>query len=201
MVQVILVRHGETAWSRAGRHTGRTDVPLTAHGEQQARALAPLLARWPIATVLCSPLDRARQTARLAGLPRPTLEPGLQEWDYGGYEGLTSKQIRAERPDWNLWRDGVAPGDREHPGETVRQVGRRADQVLSRVRDLVEDDAAPDPGAVALVGHGHALRVLAARWIGLPARCGALLRLDTATVSRLGYEHEQRVVLGWNITP
>lgn len=201
MVQVILVRHGETAWSLAGRHTGNTDLPLTPRGERQARALAPLLARWPITVVLSSPLRRARETARLAGLPLPLIEPGLREWDYGGYEGLTSARIHETRPSWNLWRDGVPPGDREHPGETVRQVGRRADQVLVRARGLLGDDDTAADTAIALVGHGHALRVLAARWIGLSARHGALLRLDTATVSRLGYEHDQPVISGWNISP
>ena len=152
MCELILLRHGETEWSLAGRHTGRTDVPLTQRGEAAAAALAPLLARRHIVAAFTSPAQRAVRTAALAGLTGAKLDPDLWEWDYGGYEGLTTQQIRETRPGWYLWRDGVIPGDADHPGETVEQVGERADQVLGRVMPLLAD------GDVALVAHGHVLR-------------------------------------------
>lgn len=190
---VVLLRHGETEWSRTGRHTGRTDVPLTPAGEEQARALAVLVDRYPPpAHVLVSPAARARETARLAGLDSVEVEPGLWEWDYGGYEGRTSADIRQERPGWYLWTDGVIPGDDPHPGETIEQVGSRVDGVLDRIRTALDD------GAVAVVAHGHLLRVLTARWLGLPPADGRLFRLDTGTYSVLGYEHERPAVRVWN---
>src|SRR5579875_105208 len=134
MGQLILLRHGETAWSTAGKHTGRTDIPLTPRGEEVAASLAPVLARRQIIAVFSSPAQRAVRTAELAGLPEPKLDPDLWEWDYGGYEGRTTAEIQAGRPGWYLWRDGVIPGDAKHPGETVAQVGARVDAVLSRVR-------------------------------------------------------------------
>jgi broad specificity phosphatase PhoE len=198
MGQLILLRHGETEWSASGRHTGRTDIPLTAHGEAAAVALAPLLARHRIGTVLSSPAKRAMRTAELAGLHDPVIDPGLQEWDYGGYEGLTTPQIRAQRPGWYLWRDGVPPGDADHPGEAIGQVAARTDAVLSRVRPLLADAGSAD---VVLVAHGHLLRVLAARWLGLEPSAGRLLRLDTGTLSVLGAEHGHPVLDGWNMPP
>jgi broad specificity phosphatase PhoE len=198
MGQLILLRHGETEWSASGRHTGRTDIPLDAHGEAAAAKLAPLLARRRIGAVLTSPASRAVRTAELAGLHHPVVDLDLQEWDYGGYEGRTSEQIRAERPGWYLWRDGVTPGDEAHPGETVGQVGGRADAVLGRVRPLLAD---PDSADVVLVAHGHLLRVLAARWLGLEPDAGRLLRLDTGTASLLGAEHEHPVLVRWNMPP
>jgi probable phosphoglycerate mutase len=195
MGELILVRHGETEWSRAGKHTGRTDLPLTQAGEAAAAALAPALARRPVRAVFTSPALRAVRTAELAGLTGAKLEPGLQEWDYGGYEGRTSEEIQLERPGWYLWRDGVAPGDAAHPGETAGQVGARADVVLSRVSPLLAD------GDVALVAHGHLLRVLTARWLRLPPAGGRLFRLDTGTLSMLGTEHAEPVISRWNLPP
>ena len=193
MGQLILLRHGETEWSRQGRHTGRTDVPLTAAGEAAAAGLAGWLGQRPISMVLTSPASRAARTAALAGLEPATTDDDLQEWDYGGYEGLTTPQIRQLRPGWYLWRDGVIPGDAAHPGETVQAVGARADAVLARL-------AAPlDAGDVALVAHGHLLRVLAARWLGLGSADGRLFRLDTGTVSVLDVEHEEHVIAAWNV--
>jgi len=195
MGELILVRHGETEWSASGRHTGRTDVPLTTRGEASAAALAPALARRDISAAFTSPAARARQTAVLAGLPAAKPDPDLLEWDYGGYEGRTTAQIRAQRPGWYLWRDGVIPGDAAHPGETVAQVGARADAVLARVLPLLSD------GDVALVAHGHLLRVLAARWLQLDPDGGRLFRLDTGTLSTLGLEHGEPVIRSWNVTP
>ncbi|MBB2912007.1 putative phosphoglycerate mutase [Streptosporangium becharense] len=190
MNQMILLRHGETEWSRDGRHTGRTDLPLTARGEGQARALAPLVDGRAFDLVLVSPARRARDTADLAGLRDYETDPDLWEWDYGGYEGITTPSIRETRPGWYLWRDGVVPGDTAHPGESAEQVGARADRVIARARAVAGD--------VALVAHGHFLRVLCARWLGLPPQDGRLFRLDTGTYSRLGFEHGEPVTLTWN---
>jgi broad specificity phosphatase PhoE len=190
---LILLRHGETEWSAAGRHTGRTDVPLTARGKEQAAALAPALAGRRIRAAFTSPAQRAWQTAELAGLSDASQDPDLWEWDYGGYEGRTTQEIRAERPGWYLWRDGVIPGDAAHPGETVEQVGARADAVLRRVRRLLAD------GDVVLVAHGHLLRVLTARWLGLDPAGGRLFRLDTGTFATLGTEHGEPVITAWNV--
>jgi broad specificity phosphatase PhoE len=187
MGELILVRHGETEWARDGRHTGRTDVPLTPRGEEQARSLAPLLAERKIAFTLVSPAERARRTAGLAGLDGTETDDRLWEWDYGAYEGRTTRQIREERPDWYLWRDGVVDG------ETVEQVGARVDGVLGRARPHLTE------GDVVLVAHGHVLRVLAARWLGLPPADGRLFRLDTGTLSTLGTEHDQPVIRSWNV--
>jgi len=191
MGELILLRHGETEWSKAGRHTGRTDIPLTPEGEAAAKALAPALAARPVRAAFTSPAQRAARTAELAGLNAQP-DPNLQEWDYGGYEGLTTTQIQEQRPGWYLWRDGVIPGDAAHPGETVDQVGARADAVLARVRPLLAE------GDVVLVSHGHFLRALAARWLRLEPSAGRLLRLDTGTLSTLGTEHDHPVVLMWN---
>ncbi|NUP49899.1 MAG: histidine phosphatase family protein [Catenulispora sp.] len=195
MSELILLRHGQTEWSRDGRHTGRTDLPLTDVGEDQARAAAKLLAGTTFAAVYTSPLTRAVRTAELAGLTHPTQDPDLLEWDYGGYEGITSDEIHQTRPGWYLWDDGVIPGDAEHPGETVEQVGARVDRVLARVRPVLADGEGSD---VCLVAHGHVLRILCARWLGLAPDGGRFFRLDTATVSRLGFEHGRPVVDGLN---
>ena len=195
MGDLILLRHGETEWSRTGRHTGRTDVPLTPHGEAAAAALAPMLARHGIVAVFTSPAQRAERTAKLAGLADAKPDPDLWEWDYGGYEGMTTAQIRQQRPGWYLWRDGVIPGDAAHPGETVQQVGERADRVLRRVEPLLAD------GDVALVAHGHVLRILTARYLGLEPAAGRLFRLDTGTVSTLEAEHGEPVIASWNVPP
>ncbi len=184
--RAVLLRHGETLWSATGRHTGRTDVALTERGEAQAEELRERLAGRTFDLVLCSPLARARFTAELAGLSEPVLEPDLVEWDYGECEGRTTEEIRQEIPGWTVW-DGPLPG-----GETIEQVAERADRVIARVRSL-------STGAtVALVAHGHILRVLAARWIGAGPQTGRSLALGTGTVSELGWEHETAVVDRWN---
>jgi broad specificity phosphatase PhoE len=195
MGELILLRHGETEWSRDGQHTGRTDVPLTPAGEAAAAALAPVLAEHNIRAAFASPMQRAVRTAELAGLADVKQDPDLGEWDYGGYEGMTTPQIRAHRPGWYLWRDGVIPGDSEHPGETVQQVGARADAVLARVTPLLAE------GDVVVVSHGHFLRVLTARWLRLDPAGGRLFRLGTGTLSMLGAEHGEPVIISWNVPP
>ena len=195
MGELIVIRHGETAWSKALRHTGRTDVPLTPKGENAAADLAGDLAARRIVAAFASPAQRAARTAELAGLTAVISNPDLWEWDYGGYEGKTTAEIRVHRPGWYLWRDGVVRGDAEHPGETVDQVGVRADRVLGRVRPALAE------GDVALVAHGHLLRILTARWLGLAANCGRLFRLATGTLSTLGTEHDEPVISTWNVPP
>ncbi|MFG2628502.1 histidine phosphatase family protein [Streptomyces sp. NPDC048473] len=197
MGELILIRHGETEWSRSGQHTSHTDLPLTPLGERQARALAPLLADRQIGLTLVSPSVRARRTAELAGLAAPRITPELREWDYGGYEGVTTDEIHRTRPEWNLWTDGVAPGPEAHPGETPGEVGARADRVLAEVAEAANRDADED---IALVAHSHFLRVLTARYLGLTPAEGALFQLATGAVSRLGTEHGQTVMTAWNVT-
>jgi broad specificity phosphatase PhoE len=183
--EVVLVRHAETEWSRAGRHTGRSDVPLTEHGRSQARALTAALAQWRFELVLVSPARRARESCELCGLgERASVRQDLREWDYGEYEGLTSVEVQAQRPGWSLWRDGC-PG-----GENAEAVGVRADHVIAELR-------AP-PGDAAVFSHGHLLRVLGARWIGLAAAEGARLLLGTAAVCVLGDEHGTRALARWS---
>jgi probable phosphoglycerate mutase len=184
---IWLVRHGETEWSRSGQHTGRTDIPLTEDGVEQARALAPAFAALHPALVLCSPRLRAAHTAELAGLRVDHVDPDLAEWDYGDYEGLTSAQIHQTNPAWTLWSDGVPNG------ETAAQVTARADKVLQRALRSVAD------GPVVLVAHGHISRVLGARWIGLPASAGGRFTLGTAARCLLGAEHAGPVIQRWNI--
>lgn len=183
--QVVLVRHGQTEWSVSLRHTGRTDIPLTDEGRRQAEALAQVLSRWQFAHVLTSPLTRARETCRLAGLgDGAEVTDDLREWDYGDYEGRTTTDIQAERPGWDLWVDGVVGG------ETVEEVGRRADRVIDKARNA--------GGDVALFAHGHLLRILGARWVDLPAAAGRRLALSTASVSVLGWERATAVLERWN---
>ena len=193
MGELLLIRHGETEWSRSGKHTGRTDIPLTAAGVAAAAVLAPAVAGRPVVAAFTSPLRRARRTAELVGLTGALEDPDLQEWDYGGYEGLTTDQIRQSRPGWFLWRDGVPAGDAAHPGESPGQVGARADAVLRRAGPLLAG------GDVALVAHGHLLRVLTARWLGLEPEAGRYFRLDTGTLSTLGIEHGLPVITSWNV--
>ena len=195
MGELILLRHGETEWSMADRHTGRTDIALTPHGEAAAKALEPMLSRRDIVAVFTSPARRAVTTAAFAGLSNAQPEPDLWEWDYGGYEGLTTPQIRQRRPGWYLWTDGVIPGDADHPGETIDQVAQRVGRMLARVVPLLAD------GDVALVAHGHVLRVLTACYLRLPPADGRLFRLDTGTVSTLGAEHAEPVITSWNMPP
>jgi broad specificity phosphatase PhoE len=182
-LEIVLVRHGETRWSLGGQHTGRTDIPLTDEGRRQAKLLGRRLAEWRFALVLTSPLSRAAQTCALAGFTGSRCDD-LVEWDYGGYEGCTTPEIQQTRPGWLLWTDGVPNG------ETVADVGRRADRVLEQVR-------AAD-GDVALFAHGHILRVLTARWLGLRPEAGCHFALSPATLSILGDEHEVPAILRWN---
>jgi broad specificity phosphatase PhoE len=185
-VEIVLARHGETEWSRDRRHTGRTDIPLTDNGRRQAGVLGDALVGRTFARVLSSPLSRALDTSREAGLgDRAELTGDLCEWDYGEYEGITTVEIRTRRPGWNLWRDGC-PG-----GETAADVGRRVDRVIESLAGL-EGDA-------AVFAHGHVLRVLTARWLGLGPAQGALFKLDTGTLSVLGYERETRAITCWNV--
>jgi probable phosphoglycerate mutase len=195
MGELILLRHGETEWSVAGQHTGRTDIPLTPHGEAAAKALEPLLSRRDIVAVFTSPARRAVTTAAFAGLSNAQPEPDLWEWDYGGYEGLTTPQIQEARPGWYLWCDGVIPGNATHPGETIEQVAQRTERVLARATPLLAG------GNVALVAHGHVLRVLTACYLRQPPAEGRLFRLDTGTVSTLGTEHTEPVITSWNVPP
>ena len=183
--RVILLRHGETAWSKELRHTGRTDIPLTEAGAQQARRAGERLAGVTVDHVLVSPLIRARATCELAGRAAgAVVEPALVEWDYGEYEGRTSVEIRADRPDWSLWRDGC-PG-----GEDAAAVAARIDPVVERCRD--------EPATWLVVAHGHVLRVLAARWCRLGPEAGALLQLGTAATCVLAFEHETPGIRRWN---
>jgi broad specificity phosphatase PhoE len=186
--QIWLARHGETEWSRTMRHTGRTDIELTEEGRRQAVALRPALENHDFVRVISSPLSRALETCRLA-LPSHSIEPdeALQEWDYGSYEGLNSAQIRERRPGWVLWRDGC-PG-----GETAAEVGARVDPLVAELLKAKEN--------VVLFAHGHLLRVLTARWLGLRPEDGAFFALDTATLSTLGWEHAGAVIRSWNVPP
>lgn len=185
--ELVIVRHGETEWSRQGRHTGRTDVGLTRDGQSAARGLRDRLGPMSFARVFSSPRRRALETCRLAGCgDRVELRDDLVEWDYGDYEGRTTGEIRAEHPGWSLWRDGC-PG-----GESAPDVGRRADRVLVEVREV--------EGNVVVFAHGHLLRVLAARWLGLAPADGRLFVLSPGAVGVLGYERETAVVTRWNVT-
>ncbi|MFE2482991.1 histidine phosphatase family protein [Streptomyces mirabilis] len=194
MGDLLLVRHGETEWSVSGQHTSWTDLPLTQHGEEQAKSLAPLLAGRTFALALTSPLGRAVRTAELAGVYGAVADADLHEWDYGAYEGITTVEIHRTRPDWFLWNDGVPPGPDGHPGESPAEVGERADRVLSRVGPALAD------GDVILVAHAHFLRVLTARRLGLSPADGRLFQLATGTVSRLSIEHGHPVIAEWNAT-
>ena len=185
--ELWLVRHGETEWSRSGAHTGRTDIPLTAAGQQNAAAMGRLLGGRRFALVLTSPLERARETCRLAGYgAEAQIDPNLIEWDYGDYEGRTTPEIQKDVPGWSLWVSGVPHG------ETVEQVGARAEAVIER--------ALQAEGDVALFAHGHVLRILTARWLGLAADAGRLFALGTASMGTLGYERTTRVITRWNLS-
>ena len=187
MTEIVLIRHGQTEWSANGRHTSFTDLDLTDVGVEQARQAGRRLGGRTFAAVLSSPRRRALRTAELAGLPVTEVTEDLAEWNYGEYEGVTTAEIHRTDPDWSLWTDGC-PG-----GESPDEVGARVDKVLARARALL------DRGDVALVGHGHTLRVCGARWVGLPASDGGRLRLDTATLCTLGFEHElDQVIDTWN---
>ena len=183
--RIVLVRHGETEWSRIQRHTGRSDLPLTATGRKQAESLITKLAGLQFAAVFVSPLRRARETCEIAGFAdRAIVDPDLIEWDYGAYEGLTSTEIQAERPGWTLFRDGVIGG------ETLDDVAARAARVITRIRGV--------EGDVLLFGHGHQLRITTALWLDFPAMAAQHMQLATASPSTLGYEHEWTALLKWN---
>ena len=185
--EVVLVRHGETEWSRSGQHTSRTDLPLLAEGETDAQALGRRLSGRRLALVLASPMTRARETARLAGLGDAVeITPDLHELGYGEYEGRTTPDIRTERPGWSIWTDGAPHG------EPLATAGERADRVIERA--LAAD------GDVALFAHGHILRIVGARWLGLPPEAAAGLALSTASLCILGFERERRVIWLWNDT-
>jgi probable phosphoglycerate mutase len=183
--EVVLVRHAETEWSLAHRHTGRTDVPLTEHGRAEARGLAPALAAWRFELVLTSPARRARETCELCGFGAAAqAREDMWEWDYGAYEGLTMAQIQAQRPGWSLWRDGCPDG------EDAAAVGARVDRVI--------EEARAQGGDVAIFAHGHVLRVFGTRWIGLEPAYGAHFALSPASISVLGYERGASVMRSWN---
>ncbi len=195
-VELVLIRHGETEWSAGHRHTGRTDVPLTALGLLQARALGRQIADRHFAAVISSPLSRALETCRAAGLADDAwISEEAMEWDYGVYEGTVTADIRREEPLWSVWTHPIPRG------ESVEEVGVRADEIIDRAHYLAELHPAEhldEPAQVAVFAHGHFLRILGARWIGLPARDGRLLALDTATICELGHERETRVIRLWN---
>jgi broad specificity phosphatase PhoE len=183
--RLFLVRHGETEWSATSRHTGWTDIPLNENGIEQAQRLGERLAGYRFALVLTSPLARALETCRIGGLGDVAIvDPDLREWNYGEFEGRTTADIRGEIPGWTIWTARITQG------EAVEDVGQRADRVLAKVMDV--------EGDVAIFGHGHALRILAARWLDLEPAAGALFELSTATISRLGWEREHRVIELWN---
>jgi broad specificity phosphatase PhoE len=183
--KIYLARHGETAWTVSHQHTGRTDIPLTERGERNAVRLGERLKGLKFAKVLTSPLQRARRTCDLAGFgPQTEVDADLAEWDYGAYEGRTTAQIREEVPGWIIWTGGVSGG------ESADQVGARCERVIARCAGV--------DGDIALFAHGHVLRILAARWLGLPALGGSYLALDVASLSVLGHEHEARVIRNWN---
>ena len=190
--EIIVLRHGQTEWSRSGQHTGVTDLPLLPEGEEKARSLAPRLADRSFVEVWTSPRQRARRTAELAGLHATAVTPDLAELDYGGYEGRTTAEISEELGrEWSVWRDGIVPGDT--PGETLAQVGERVDRVLARARTRLGD------GDVALVAHGHVLRILTVRWLDLGPEDGALFALPAGAYGVLGHEHGRPVLSGWGL--
>ncbi len=183
--ELWLIRHGETAWSLSGQHTSRTDIPLTDHGKARAKEIHDYLNGRPFSLVLTSPRQRAKETCRIAGYGDVAqTDDNLSEWDYGSYDGRTTAEIRAERPGWSIWEDGVLDG------ETIEQVAVRAQAIIER--------SLAAGGQVALFSHAHFLRILAATWLGLNPREGKLLALGTGSISRLGFERENRVILSWN---
>jgi len=192
--ELVLVRHGETEWSKSGQHTGRTDIPLTDNGIEQAERAGRYLADREFALALSSPLQRARATAELIGVD-PELDDDLYEWDYGAYEGLTTPQIKVQRHGpWDLWTDGVPAG--ATPGESAAEVRVRAERVLNRARPFLAEGQ-----DAVFIAHGHVLRAIGAAWIRLAPQDGAVLKLGTASVSILGYEHGRPVIDAWNLQP
>lgn len=196
MARILLLRHGQTTWSASGQHTGRSDIPLTEIGRTRARLAGHLLGGHVFGLVLCSPMQRTRETARLAGLEPDALDDDLLEWDYGAYDGATTPEIRKmlAKPEWVIWDGPIPPG--KTPGETPDEVAERASRAISRCEPLLA--AGND---CALVSHGHFLRILTATWIGLSGRDGRLFGLDTGSISWLGFERTQRVISMWNRLP
>jgi probable phosphoglycerate mutase len=189
--KLVLVRHGATEWSKSGQHTGRTDLPLLPEGEEGATAVRPVLEEFDFVHVRCSPLQRARRTAELAGLTPDVVDENLLEWDYGGYEGVTTEEIRERRGfRWTVFEHGVVPG--ETPGETVEEVAARGSRVLEEIYPELQR------GDVALVGHGHALRILAGVYLRQNPRWGRRVTFETGTVAVLGHHHEDPVIEAWN---
>jgi broad specificity phosphatase PhoE len=188
MAELWLIRHGETEWSLSGAHTSRTDIPLTDHGRLRAEELKAFLNGKKFAAVFTSPMQRARETCKIAGYADvATIDEGLREWNYGIFEGKTTKAIQVDHPGWSVWKDEIVDG------EPVDHVGERADGVIARALAAAGGD-----GTVALFAHAHILRILAARWIGLPATGGSLFALGTGSLSELGFERETRVIRRWN---
>ena len=188
MAELWLIRHGETEWSLSGAHTSRTDIPLTDHGRLRAEELKSFLNGKKFAAVFTSPMQRARETCKIAGYGDvATIDEGLREWNYGIFEGKTTKEIQVDHPGWSVWKDEIVDG------EPVEHVGERADGVIARALAAAGGD-----GTVALFAHAHILRILAARWIGLPATGGSLFALGTGSLSELGFERETRVIRRWN---
>ncbi|MFB9375753.1 histidine phosphatase family protein [Kineococcus gynurae] len=199
-MSIYVVRHGQTEWSVAGRHTGTTDIPLTPTGERQAAALRPVFADLAPRAVLVSPRHRARRTAELAGLAATEVCEDLAEWDYGDAEGRTTTELSAERGrEWSVWADGVGPG--ATPGETVEAVAERAGRVLHRATSLLRGEGESEAGVVVLVAHGHLLRILTATWLGLEPRAGQHFALDAGTWGELGREHGRPVLSRWSVPP
>lgn len=193
--RIWLIRHGETEWAVSGRHTGSTDVPLTANGEREADAIRGELVGVEPALVLCSPMERARETAERAGLTPDAITDDLREWDYGAWEGRTTAEIRTDlgNPHWLVWDFPVPPGGT--PGEQLPEIGARVDRVITRCAPVLAGG-----GDCVLVAHGHVLRILTARWLGLAPIAGRLFALDPARLSALGFEHETHVIRSWNAT-
>lgn len=195
---ILLIRHGRTEWAKNGWHTGRTDVPLDEVGQQQARRLGTFLDGSQFAAIVTSPLARAANTATLAGLEATSVDPDLMEWDYGGYEGMTTPAIREKAgQDWLLFHDGVIPGTEpwQHPGETLEQVAERCRRAIDRIVPFLRH------GDVALIAHGHLLRVLTTVWLHMDPNVGSQLQLDPASLSKLGHRHGKRTIEFWNVTP
>ena len=190
--RIVLVRHGETEWSKSGRHTGRTEIALTEQGERDARAVASVMPQHPD-LVLCSPLQRAQHTAALAGLKVTRTDPDLLEWDYGAWEGRTTAEIRTQlhQPDWTIWAEPIPSG--ATPGEQLADIHARTQRIIDHCLPVLEQD-----GVCVLVAHGHLLRILTATWLALEPIDGRLFALDPATLSILGFEHQQRVICTWN---